>query len=445
VSVAIVITARVKSHRLYQKVLQEINGKTCIEHLLDHVVSQNKYPVILAIPANPDDDRLEEIAVSKGVEVYRGQDKSPFHRLLAVAESGGYDHVVRITADDILIDLNLLFQQVSFHLKGEGSRSRDYTYMKRCPEGIAGEVISTTALQKVAAEVGNKDIEFTSYYLKRGNFRVKEFFPPSPGRDYQHSFRLTMDYEEDLTLLRVIHTLLKEPGTLDIINLLKRNKYLLRINSLPAVTIYTPNYNCSEYIVDTMKSVFDQTFKDFEYIVIDDASTDDSCNKIAEYIGQLDYHNQKKIKFIRNEKNLGQAEASNRALKLARGRYIMPVDSDDRLFPDAVENLKDILEADQADCVMAGYQRTDGKDNSIGDPVHFNDKHLGCAMIKVWVMNELKYNLDLDYCIGTDFLNRMKNSNNCRITYVKHPLWWYRQREGSLTTKKEHPDNVPKN
>lgn len=440
-NVAIVITARIKSNRLEEKVLQEINGKPAIEHLLNHVINQNKYPVILAIPQHQDDDRLEQIAIDKGVEVYRGQDKSPFHRLLAVAESGGYDHVVRITADDILIDLNLLFQQIGFHLKGDG-KPRDYTYMKRCPEGIAGEVISTTALQKVAMEVGNQNIEFTSYYLKRGGFRVREFYPPSPGRDYQHSYRLTMDYEEDLTLLRVIHTLLKEPGTLDIINLLKQNKYLLRINALPMVTIYTPNYNTGDYIVDTMKSVFDQTFKDFEYIVIDDHSTDDSCNKIAEFIGQLDYHNQKKVKFIRNEKNLGQAETSNRALKLARGRYIMPLDSDDRLFPDAVENLKDILEAEQCDCVMSGYQRIDEKGNSLGEPVKHNDKHLGCAMIKTWAMNELKYKLDLKYCVGTDFLNRLKK--DCKITYVKHPLWWYRVREGQLTQQKEHPENEPK-
>ena len=148
-STGIIITARVESNRLYRKVLQEINGKPTIEILLDHLIN-DKYPVVLAIPENSDDDKLEEIGEAKGIEVYRGQDESPLHRLYECAKQNEFDNVVRITADDILIDLTLLFLQIDFHIKG----GRDYTYLKRCPEGTAGEVFSLYALEKMIQKIG---------------------------------------------------------------------------------------------------------------------------------------------------------------------------------------------------------------------------------------------------------------------------------------------------
>ena len=192
-AVGIVVTARVKSSRIPNKTLQQINGRSTIEILLDHVIN-DKYPVILAIPENPDDDQLAKIGEAKGIEVYRGEDDSPLHRLYEVATQNGFEHVVRVTADDILIDKTLMLNQIQFHVRG----GQDYTFMRRCPEGIATEVISTETLSKVIREVGKKPIEFTSYYVKRAA-DIKEYYPP---REYQWSFRLVMDYEEDLMLLR---------------------------------------------------------------------------------------------------------------------------------------------------------------------------------------------------------------------------------------------------
>lgn len=431
-NIGIIVTARVKSNRLKNKVLQEINGIPTIEILLNHIIN-DRYPVILAIPNNEEDDRLETIALRKGIEVYRGEDKSPFHRLLSCAEHYGFDHVVRITADDILIDQTQLMLQIDFHInKGN---TRDYTYLRRCPEGMAGEVISVSALQKVAQQVGNKPIEFISYYLRRQEFNCKEYYPP---REYQYSYRLTMDYLEDLTLLRIIYSLLRDPGILDIINLLKKNKYLLRINSLPKVTIFVPVYNTAKYVVKTIESIFAQTHKDFEVIIIDDCSNDDSCSKIAEYLGKINYHNLDKIKFLRNDKNLGQSVTCNKALEMARGKYLMCVDSDDTLNVNALQVMIEAMDATEAEVILCGYTRIDEDDNEIeGSKTTRNEIHLGCALVSSWSINELKFKHKIKYEMGTEFLNRLKQ--DCKITYVEDALWNYRKRKGQLTQDKEHP------
>jgi spore coat polysaccharide biosynthesis protein SpsF len=195
----IIITARVKSSRIEKKVLQEIKGKKTIEILIDNVIGRhhlvdNQNEIVLAIPESSDCDILESIGNTKGVAVYRGQDDSPLHRIYECAKEYGFDNVVRITADDILIDPLLLKNQIRFHENG----GQDYTYMRRCPEGVAGEVIKTSALERVVDKVGDNPIEFISYYLKTKVFRFKEHYPPL---EYQYSNRLIMDYNEHVLLL----------------------------------------------------------------------------------------------------------------------------------------------------------------------------------------------------------------------------------------------------
>ena len=428
-NIGIIIPSRLQSNRMHKKPLQEINGMTCFEILLDHVIN-NKYDVIVALPDDGNQQPLVEIAEKKGVEVFYGS-WCPTHRLSECAEEYCFDHVVRITHDDILIDLSLLFLHIDFHLKG----NRDYTYMARCPEGVAGEVIKVDALRRAVQELGDKYSEFTSYYLKLPENNYIEYFPPF---EYQHSFRLTMDYEEDLILLRVIFSLLKRPGTLDIINLLKQNKYLLQINKLPKVTIFTTAYNVEKYIQETMKSVLNQTFDDWEYIVIDDCSTDETCQRIAEFLDGLHFNERKKIQFLRNKENKGQAFNSNRALEMARGKYIVCIDADDMMCDNAIETMFNILEENHDDVCMSGYERLDYEANQLDERVEKNEIHLGCALVSKRLINELKFKEGIRYKMGTEFLDRLKQ--NCTIAYIKDVLWYYRKRNGQLTQEPEHPD-----
>ena len=89
------------------------------------------------------------------------------------------------------------------------------------------------------------------------------------------------------------------------------------------VSIIMPSYNTGKYIEDSIKSVLDQTYKNWELIIVDDCSTDDTEKSIKKYLKD------KRIKFYKNEKNSGAAISRNKALKIAKGRWIAFLDSDD--------------------------------------------------------------------------------------------------------------------
>ena len=91
------------------------------------------------------------------------------------------------------------------------------------------------------------------------------------------------------------------------------------------VSIIVPVYNSENYIKDCLDSLINQTLKELEIIVIDDASADHSLNIIEEYV--MKYPD--KIKVIQNEKNIGQSATRNKGIKIANGEYIGFLDSDD--------------------------------------------------------------------------------------------------------------------
>lgn len=141
----------------------------------------------------------------------------------------------------------------------------------------------------------------------------------------------------------------------------------------PRVSIVVPAYNLAGYLRDTLDSVKAQTDDDWECIVVDDASPDE-CGAIAEEYAQQD----PRFRVIHNEKNLYLAEARNVAIDAARGEYILPVDADDRLGPQAVSLLKEALDADRDLQVAYGgvfFVAEDGKrpiDYGVSTPGHSN-------------------------------------------------------------------------
>lgn len=98
------------------------------------------------------------------------------------------------------------------------------------------------------------------------------------------------------------------------------------------VSIITPSFNSSQYIVNTISSVISQTFTKWEMIIVDDNSTDNSREKIKEF---LDI--EPRIKAIFLNTNVGAAKARNIALQKARGRFIAFLDSDDIWSPKKLE------------------------------------------------------------------------------------------------------------
>lgn len=98
------------------------------------------------------------------------------------------------------------------------------------------------------------------------------------------------------------------------------------------VSIVTPNWNCAKFIGETIKSVQAQTYQNWEMIIVDDCSTDNS-EKVVEPYMQED----KRIRFLKNPKNSGAAVSRNYAIREAKGRWIAFLDSDDLWVPEKLE------------------------------------------------------------------------------------------------------------
>ena len=93
------------------------------------------------------------------------------------------------------------------------------------------------------------------------------------------------------------------------------------------VSIIMPSYNTARFIKETIDSVFAQTYQNFELIIVDDCSTDETDEVVAPYLCDA------RVKYIKNEKNSGAAVSRNRALKEAGGKWIAFLDSDDLWEP----------------------------------------------------------------------------------------------------------------
>lgn len=106
------------------------------------------------------------------------------------------------------------------------------------------------------------------------------------------------------------------------------------------VSIITPCYNSQNYIADMLKSVINQTYINWELIIVDDCSTDKSVNVISKYLSL-----EPRIKLIKLKKRVGAAHARNKAIEAANGRYLAFLDSDDywgdNFLKYSLESIKD--------------------------------------------------------------------------------------------------------
>ncbi len=97
------------------------------------------------------------------------------------------------------------------------------------------------------------------------------------------------------------------------------------------VSIIMPSYNTGEYITETLQSVFAQTYKNWEIIIVDDCSTDNTDEIIKPLLKD------QRIRYYKNDQNSGAAVSRNRALREARGKWIAFLDSDDLWLPKKLE------------------------------------------------------------------------------------------------------------
>ncbi len=100
------------------------------------------------------------------------------------------------------------------------------------------------------------------------------------------------------------------------------------MNATPSISVLTTVYNAGRFFDASIRSILNQTFRDFEFLIVDDASTDGSAGVAGEWARK-----DSRIRVIRNEANKGQTPCLNQGLALARGRWIARQDADDLSHP----------------------------------------------------------------------------------------------------------------
>ena len=108
---------------------------------------------------------------------------------------------------------------------------------------------------------------------------------------------------------------------------------------MPKVSVLMGVFNCSEFVAEAIESILSQTFSDFELIICDDGSSDDTAAIVKKYA-----ETDKRIVFVQNDRNYGLAHTLNRCLSLSSGDYLIRMDGDDVSKPERFQVLLDTAE-----------------------------------------------------------------------------------------------------
>jgi glycosyltransferase involved in cell wall biosynthesis len=131
------------------------------------------------------------------------------------------------------------------------------------------------------------------------------------------------------------------------------------------LAVLMPVYNeKEEYLRKSIESVLEQTFADFEFIIIDDGSTESKCVQVLDEYARKD----PRIRLIHNQKNLGLTKTLNKGLSLAKGEFVARLDSDDFSQTERLKKQLEFMDANP-DCVLCGtwVHLVDEKDKIVGE------------------------------------------------------------------------------
>lgn len=220
---------------------------------------------------------------------------------------------------------------------------------------------------------------------------------------------------------------------------------------MPKISVIMPVYNGEKYLNEAIDSILNQTFSDFEFIIINDCSTDNTENIIKSY-------DDKRIRYIKNEKNLGVAETLNKGLDMAQGEFIARMDADDISLPERFEKQLSFLQLNP-ECGVCGSNILIFEDNiNIRELVYsethdkimvdmiFNSAfaHPAVMMRKDVLDNAgLRYNFDFekaeDYRLWYDILS-VSNGYNIQECFLR-----YRHHKSQVTKTHKTEQNIAVN
>lgn len=205
------------------------------------------------------------------------------------------------------------------------------------------------------------------------------------------------------------------------------------------VSIIVPSYNSSRFIAQTIESVLNQTYLNWEMLIIDDYSPDNANNIIEKYIKK-----DERIKLIKLERNSGPAIARNRGIELAKGKYIAFLDSDDIWLPEKLEKQIKFMKDNNLSVTCSSYYTIDENNKNINTRI-VKEFFSYAIMLKSNCIGNLTgiydceklgkiYMDDVGHEDYTLWLKVMKKAKNTRA--IIEPLAKYRILNNSISANK---------
>lgn len=230
---------------------------------------------------------------------------------------------------------------------------------------------------------------------------------------------------------------------------------------MPTVSIIIPAYNCSDYIVETLNSIVSQTYADFECIVVDDGSTDDTLRLISTYTDS-------RVKLISQKNSGGPSKPRNVGIAAAQGEIIFIFDSDDIMYPSKLQDCVTVFQQNKSvDFIFTDFSVINDHGKIINNSfvsgyssfkryLHAIDKFLYAVDMKMFYFEIIKANFigtssvcfrrsliadsllfDETLKSGDDILAWICLASKSQFAFLDKVLHSYRRREGSISTRNE--------
>lgn len=203
----------------------------------------------------------------------------------------------------------------------------------------------------------------------------------------------------------------------------------------PTITVLMPVYNVESFITEAIESVLNQSYADFELLIIDDASTDATVNQITAF-------SDSRIKLIKKPKNSGLIDSLNLGMNLAKGQYIARMDGDDISTPDRFQKQLDVLLNNTEIKVCGCWLQRFGNHGKILKHKEFHEEivaellmhcsmSLGAVMFEKKALESYLFDENKKHVEDYDFWSRV--SWSCKLYNIQEVLYYYRSHDTQVT------------
>lgn len=215
------------------------------------------------------------------------------------------------------------------------------------------------------------------------------------------------------------------------------------------VSIIIPLYNVENYVIDSLKSAFAQTYSDIDFLLVDDCSTDHTMQIVEGYV--LNHPRREAVRIIHHDKNLGLSAARNTGLEKACGEYVYFMDSDDEITEDCIENLYQAISDSGADWVMGNIELQGASSQHIKKVLERQiegEEILSSYLKQEWLEAACNKLLRRTFLIenGLTFVSGLLHEDvlwayhlakvSKKVKFIQNKGYIYKVREGSITSTK---------